>query len=182
MKLENYHSFWETSLIKLCPGAQHPSGMSESIDFLISYGLPKSAAPFLGFEQLSKGLQKVYDIYGQKCQYDDAEIVLLDDYYVLGSGSGGNPIVINKNNQNILLLEHEDWLQKPIFINNNIIAFAEILLEVAHSIDEALEHYNYESLDNLPSKIKDDLISKLGTIDPECLGNKKFWELEIGML
>ena len=74
------------------------SGLSEPTQrFLTEAGLPKSCAPFLCFEEIGKGLPRVWEVYSPG-QWRPGETERLGHFRMIGSDGAGNPLCIDQRN------------------------------------------------------------------------------------
>jgi len=86
------------------------------IKFLIEGGLPCEAAPFLNFNAYT-----TTEITELRNDYN-----LKSNYFPLGHDGSGNPIVIDKESNEIIYLDHDNNMNK-VLINSSLPFFAESL-------------------------------------------------------
>ena len=129
MTAEQFKTTWssiENNLSALKEEGLSDLNLSEStIDFLRTSGLPSDAAPFLTFckdtNDVFEGINKL------TTQYDFLEPEF-GKYVVIGSCGNGDPIAIDtENNDLIVLLDHEDNFSSTFF-NSSIFTLAECLV------------------------------------------------------
>jgi hypothetical protein len=131
-------------------------------EFLIQAGLPRQAAPFLSFDGVAGGLQPIYSIYGNYDEWSQADKQRLEPYYVLGGDGGGNPICIDADNEErIVLLDHEDNFRTIQFVNSGIFQLAASLLARRDISDT------------------EEIKRELERIDAEAVKEGNFWAYEI---
>ena len=102
--------------------------------FLAEAGLPKGCAPSLGFEEVGKGLPRIWERYSPG-QWRPEEKVGLECYLLIGyDDDAGNPICVDERDGRVVEIEHE-LLFNPkareariMFINSGISELAESLL------------------------------------------------------
>jgi hypothetical protein len=152
--------FEDYSLIRVSPETFVDRNIPEaSKKFLTEAGLPKSAAPYLSFEDLAKGLHTVWEIWGVADNWNEADRSRLQKYFVIGSDdNSGNPICIDQaNGGQIVTLEHEDWFTSVMFVNSSVQQLAEFLL----LFNEAVK--------------KQQIVAELEQVDPVALKKGSFW-------
>src|SRR2546423_2939162 len=64
-------------------------------EFLVQAGLPKSCAPCLCFEEVGKGLPRIWELYSPT-GWKPEEKAPLELYLMLGSDGGGSPICVDE--------------------------------------------------------------------------------------
>src|SRR3954469_17592665 len=103
--------------------------------FLTETGLPKSAAPCLIFEEVGKGLPKLWEVYSPQPEWKPEEKKAVEPYLMMGSDGAGSPICANERDETIVLLDHEllftprQLLKRVMFMNTSVSQLAECLLE-----------------------------------------------------
>jgi hypothetical protein len=102
--------------------------------FLAEAGLPKGCAPSLGFEEVGKGLPRIWERYSPG-QWQPEEKVGLDHYLLIGyDDDAGNPISVDERDGRVVELEHEllfspkEAHARIMFMNSGIPELAESLL------------------------------------------------------
>jgi hypothetical protein len=141
------------------------TGLAESAgQFLAEAGLPKSCAPCLTFEEVAKGLPRIWDLYSPT-EWSADEKQPLEHYLMLGADGSDNPICVDERDGKVVLVDHE-LLFDPIrvvdriqFINSSIPHLAECLL-VIHALPEAARR------------------DSLRRVDPPALEKGAFWSYE----
>ena len=102
--------------------------------FLSEAGLPKACAPSLGFEEVGKGLPRIWERYSPG-QWRPEEKAALEHYLLIGyDDGGGNPICVDERDGQVSLLEHELLFDpkageaRNMFVNSGVPELAECLL------------------------------------------------------
>ena len=75
-------------------------------EFLAEAGLPRACAPFLCFEEVSKGLPRLWEVFAPG-QWQPHEKAGLEHYLMIGSDGGGNPFCIDERDGKVVMLDHE---------------------------------------------------------------------------
>ena len=110
--------------------------------FFLEAGLPWSAEPSLWFDGVSKGLPRVWEVYGPQ-GWEESEKQKLAHYFVIGSTEENDPICLNENKGGkIFVLAHDHWFQTWQFVNSSVMQFAEFLL----LFNSAKSHENLQSV------------------------------------
>ena len=151
-------------LVKLPPTAVKAVKIpDEARAFLTAAGLPRSAAPFLGFGAMGEGLRLVKDLSRRA----DPSVANLA---IIGGDGAGNPICVSEQGQ-VLLVEHED-MTTSTFMNSTVQQLAECLL-AARTIYE---------MDDIPRKtLATMFVSQIEKIDPPAMVEGAFWKSETAM-
>jgi hypothetical protein len=89
--------------------------------------LPRSAAPFLNFDNVEV-MPRVFELYGRPTNYSDEERHRLAGCGVIGSDGGGNPICVDDSSGSVWLLDHDDRFRSRLFVNSSVTRLAEFLL------------------------------------------------------
>ena len=153
-------------------------GLSEStMQFLVEAGLPDSAAPFLDFiGHGSRRIQPASDAYPVTAG--------LARYRCVGTNDSGDPICIDtESNDTIVLLFHDDNF-RPIRLNSTLERFAESLLAFRKLVDESCAINGDDAfLDgDIPQHLIESLSNQLSSIDAESMKEGDFWRTEIKTL
>jgi hypothetical protein len=147
-----------------------------TIDFLVTIGLPDSAAPFVSFDR--KELKTIKEIYSTDDQNDH---FLVD----IGSDGAGDPICIDiPNNCRIIALDHEDNFS-PRFVNTSVqelFAFLTIYKDFGDKLRQLRGNDAF-----IDSNFTDDefneLLQQLTSVDNKALASDNtFWSREIDTL
>jgi hypothetical protein len=136
---------------------------SEAKHFLVAGGLPESAAPFLSFKDVAKGLLRIWQVYGTATPqfWKDEDRLRLQSFCVIGSDGAGNPICLDEQNKGcVVLLDHEDNFRTITFMNSGVTELAACLLAFRDASNQA------------------QLIDELQRIDPACMSEGCFWRIE----
>jgi hypothetical protein len=144
-----------------------------TIDFLVTIGLPDSAAPFLSFDR--KELKTIKEIYSTDGTGDNFLVNI-------GSDGAGDPICIDiQNNCEIVALDHEHNFS-PRFVNTSVqelFAFLTIYKDFGDKLrqlrgDDAFIDSNFTD-DEL-----NELLGQFNEVDKKALTNgDTFWSREI---
>ncbi len=125
--------------------------------FLRDVGLPKSAAPFVSFDE-----------------YEEQE--LPQDYVYIGSTASGDWICIKKQIGDIYIIDHEE-MSYTLFMNSSVMQLAECLLIYKALVKKAQEANGKRAM--LERNIPADLIEKskndLLACDERSLDKGSFW-------
>ena len=170
----DYQSKWDKKeLNKFTRDDFNDLNVKEStIDFLVTIGLPDSAAPFVSFDR--KELKTIKEIYST----DESNDNFLVD---IGSDGAGDPICIDtQNNCKIMALDHEDNFS-PRFVNTSVqelFAFLTIYKEFGDKLrqvrgDDAFIDSNFTD-DEM-----NELLGQLNEVDKKALADDTFWSREI---
>jgi len=133
-------------LVKIPPEAA--SGVNlpdDALAFLIEAGLPRSCAPFIGFEELGSGLRRIWEVYSTG-QWKDKPTEILAPFIVIGSEGSGSPVCLTEPDGRVVILDHELFslpkrcLREAVFLNTSVPQLAECLIAAACSpLKERLE-------------------------------------------
>ncbi len=150
-----------------------------AVAFLSKIGLPADAAPFLSFvintDDKLRGINRLTELYNIGPSYSN--------YILIGSDGGGNPIVIDtSNNEQIVLLDHEDNFGLLYLMNSSLSSLSICLLHYCNFIktiirengDDAFLDANFT--DSQFEKLKEQLTGA----EPEMLSG--FWNAELNTL
>ena len=111
-------------------------------EYLTEVGLPKACAPCLSFDELGKGLPRLWDVFSPT-QWRPNEKIGLEHYLMIGFDGSGNPFCIDERDGKVVLLEHEllfdtkNRNKLTMFVNSGIPQLAESLLLYQHSSPDA---------------------------------------------
>jgi hypothetical protein len=136
---------------------------SQAKRFLVEAGLPKSAAPYLSFEDLAKGLPRIWQVYGTTTPqfWKDEDRQRLRSFCIVGSDGAGNPICLDERDSGrVVVLDHEDNFRTITFMNSGVPELAECLLAFREAGNQA------------------GLGEELQRIDPACTREGCFWPIE----
>src|SRR5690349_19016276 len=93
----------DLELLTVSPERPASGSLSEPArQFLAKAGLPRGCAPCLCFEEVGKGLPKLWEVFAPG-QWDEKEKTSLQHYLLLGSDGSGNPICVDTRDQRIVL-------------------------------------------------------------------------------
>lgn len=140
-------------------------------DFLIIAGLPKSAAPYLGFKSSKRGgATKINDPNFLK-------------YILIGNTGSGDSICIVEESGDVVYLDHENFY-KEVSVNSSIPQLVESLLVYAEFVDKTNEENGENAFldNNIPDGLIEWLTSRLKDIDAKALDIEGFWYEELNNL
>jgi len=143
----------------------------ESKQFLIEAGLPESAAPFLSFGPKTGNIPLV-----AVSEFWDLPISF-NCYRIIGSTGNGDSICIDEpGNGSVVYLNHDNNFMK-VFINSSVIHLAESLLAYRDFVSEIISTKGENAyLDgDIPQRLIDCIIDKIGKIDEMAIRKKCFW-------
>jgi hypothetical protein len=130
--------------------------------FLVEAGLPNACAPFLGFEEVGKGLPRIWERYAPG-QWQPDEKIGLEHYVLIGyEDNAGNPICLDELDGRVVTVEHELLFdprareRRIMFVNSSIPQLAECLLLYQTSSPQ-------------------DRLAALAQIDPPAIRKGAFW-------
>ncbi len=180
---ENFNIAWKQKVDNLVPHDKEwlieLGLMPSTIEFFSLSGLPTSAAPFLSFV---RGSGNDYDCLSLLTkQYDFLEPEF-DRYVYIGSCSDGNPIVINKaENDRIEELDHEDYFSLYNVFNTSVNTLAECLLCYRNFVDRVIRENGEDAIieSNFTDEQFDTLKQQLITADPTAMNENSFWKYQL---
>ncbi|WP_040279026.1 hypothetical protein [Psychroserpens damuponensis] len=145
-------------------------------------GFPKYAAPFLSFdlENYDCKFQTINAYYSGYTLNPKTK-----HYWFFGSDENGNPICIDSNsNDKIILLDHEQEFEPIQTINNNVLELFACLLEYKHFIDLINSQFGKDGFFDLKYTTKhvNELQKKLERINLNIFEDSNFWRSEINLL
>jgi hypothetical protein len=132
--------------------------------FLAEAGLPKACAPCLTFEEVAKGLPRIWELYSPT-EWTAKEKQPLEHYLMIGGDGDGNPICVDERDGRIVVVDHELLFDpkrvgaRIQLINSSVAQLAESLL-VIHTASTAGRR------------------NMLLQIDPAALEKGAFWSYE----
>jgi hypothetical protein len=125
---------------------------TEEVRFLTSAGLPREAAPFLGFDAYSEAeLENLYE-----------SSFAPRDLFPLGSNGSGDPLGIELPSGAVVYLNHDDGMGR-VFVNSSLSQFAESLV-----LYQELRH----------SRELHALLERIAAIDPPAISDGSMWRIE----
>ncbi len=149
----------------------------ESRAFLITAGLPDSAAPFLEFRVPGVGpLRSVTAEWPQAAEIGD-----FSQNYVIGFDSSGDPICLADGQ--IVVLNCDNCFQR-LFLNSSIPQLAESLLVYRQFVYDTQERNGEDAwLDgDIPEDLLKNIHDELLRIDPAAVQPDRFWSFEMERL
>lgn len=146
--------------------------------FLLSVGLPTSAAPFLDFDlPRDAALPTLSDYWPDPDIWHGLEAPRGARYRVIGSTGSGDPIALDTDaNGAVVYLFHDDGFRR-IFINSSITQFAASLLEFKKLLAEAREGNGEPG--PAPPRVVEKFVSFLRAADPAAIQPDAMWPHEI---
>ncbi len=150
-----------------------------SSQFLSEIGMPNAAGFY--FEDLVKGLRKIYDVYSPGDYWNDSDRKRLDAYLMFGSDDGGNPLCLDLvNHERVVFLNHERHFAVAEFVNSHVSQLAECIL-VFQEMVEAYQNEHGEDAElyegNVPTSLVEQALSDIGHIDPLAVGENCYWPM-----
>lgn len=142
--------------------------------FLISAGLPDSAAPFLGLLRPEVGMLPTYSEYAGLPD-------TFRGYRVIGHNGSGDAICIDEGGDGtIVSLNHDDHYRR-VFMNSSIPQLAESLLVYRSMVRQSIQANGEDAfLDhNIPVEIRAWLRRELRRIDAAALDDGCVWQQEV---
>jgi hypothetical protein len=172
----------DDSLVKLEPQAVEDINLpADAKRFLIDAGLPRSAAPFLTFDDVAQGLRRIWETWGIPDDWGADDRKRLSRYFVIGSDSSGNPICIDAlDGGQVVLLDHDDSFSTRQFVNSGIPQLAEFLLIYREMIVRTQTESGEAFLEgNIPEALRQHTIWEFERIDADALKEGSFWWYEV---
>ena len=163
------------SLVVFPPNALAGIAISEeSKVFLMTGGLPKSAAPFLDFDAPDHGaLQTAAELWQLAPEYNR--------YRIVGSNGSGDPVCIDELlDAHVVYLNH-DYNFHRVLINSSVPQLAESLLAFRHLVRETQRQNGEDAyLDgDVPIDLQQWLLKEIIRIDPAAAHADCFWAQEL---
>ena len=118
--------------------------------------LPDSAAPCVSFKEAAHP-KPIYDVFASPSDWSLDDRQRLMPFPMIGSDGAGNPICLDMNTGEIVLLDHEDWFHTKMFVNSSVQQLAECLLA-----------YNCEN-------DRDRFLGFVAKVDPRAIQEHSFW-------
>jgi hypothetical protein len=147
----------------------------QDAEWLISVGLPDSAAPFLSFgTEYEINIPTLTELWG---------IADGSQYRIIGSNGSGDPVAIDTaTSGHVVYLNHDNNFQR-VFINSSIMQLACCLLACKRLIKEAQVVNGPEAyLDgNVPADVRARFISTIESSDPPAIVDG-MWADELAQL
>ncbi len=149
-------------------------GLKKSTLAALKNGIPENAAPFLGFYSDDNGyieletLNKLWDL-------DQSEA---DSFIVFGFDGAGNPLCVDKTeNDRIVLFDHDNDFE-VIKINKNMSDFLDCLLIYRNFLKSMRTKYGDDAVTNDKYNIEDveELIKKLKKVESDLMEYSDFWK------
>jgi hypothetical protein len=149
----------------------------KSFHFLTECGLPDNAAPFLSFELVREN-KLCTPAQILKFEFDG-----LDEFLMFGSNGSGDPVCIDRvENNEIVYLNHDNYFER-IYMNRSIEQFAmclilykEFLKSIALVESTVLSRRKFN--EDEFQKLKSDFLAA----DQTCLQENSFWLDEVNYL
>lgn len=146
----------------------------ESKTFLITGGLPESAAPFLDFRVPDHGaIQTVAELSKLAPKFNC--------YRVIGSNGSGDPLCIDESFGGQIVYLNHDFAFNSVLINSSVPQLAESLLAFRHLIRETQRRNGEDAyLDgDVPRDLQQWLLNEIIRIDPVAAHADCFWTQEL---
>ena len=142
-------------------------------------GLPKSAAPFLGFSSQNGILH--LETLNDHFSFDEDGA---DHFIVFGSDGGGNPICRDTTDEDkIILFDHDNDFEIEV-INKNLDHFQICLLLYKNFIENIHQKYGSDGYSDNKYSIEDveELAGEFREVDDKLLHYSSFWKNELELL
>jgi hypothetical protein len=163
-------SLWEELDQPLYPvtlqPADYPELDEQTLRFLSEVGFPEASAPGLDFTDLSERLFTHTQLYHRE------DYPVLDEYFVIGADSTGNPVCIDTGNGSIVCIDHDHGFE-AVFMNSSLIQFGYSMALYA-AVSNGQQDPGPEEVEQLRLHMK--------ATDPAAMAEGAFWELEIADL
>jgi hypothetical protein len=184
--MQNFKTKWnpdETNpWTEFSPEQLNKTSLSDLTKVFLLNGFPERSAPFLSF-----GLEhndpnfKTLAEYSSQFQLEPNT----KNYWVFGSDGSGNPIIIDSNsNDEILLLDHEQGFVPIQKINRNVVELLQCLLEYKNFIELINSQFGeggfFDSKFTLTHL--DELKKRFEQINSKIFSESDFWNCEIELL
>ncbi len=183
MNLIEFKKLWMTNesarWVEFPVNQVEKSKLNKKTKEFLKIGFPEHAAPFLGFglRNYDSEFNTIQRHYG----YNDID-VKAKDYWVFGSDSGGNPICIDSsNNDQIVLLDHEQGFGIMEYMNKNIFELASALLLYRGFIEKVNKEFGEDGFFDLmfTEKHLTELENDFMKLNPNYNTDSSFWDIEI---
>ena len=184
--MKNFKAKWKPNEIhpwtEFSPEQLNKTSLSNlTKDFLIN-GFPESSAPFLSFgiENYDSKFITIAEYYSDY-QLDSKT----KNYWIFGSDGNGNPICIDSNSKDeILLLDHEQSFEPIQKINRNVIELSQCLLEYKQFVELINSEFGeggfFESKFTITHL--NELKKRFEQINKNIFSESDFWNGEMEML
>lgn len=146
------------------PEGDFPFLRPDELAFLRQAGLP-SEAPYFSFKEVEKAMPRVDQVYGP----DDEQLwtkigrETVAAFRMLGSNSGGDPLVLDINSHEIWQLDHEGYFAPYNLVNTSLLQFAESL-------------FLFQQAEFQEAEVDvDELLKQLRALDPRAAQKGAFW-------
>jgi hypothetical protein len=178
MDIDAYKKYWSDkgdSLLTYSPSHVDQGKVdSNTFSFLISWGLPSQAAPFLSFDFIQDDILLTPN-QGFKIDFEG-----LDNYLMFGANGSGDPICIDTVQRNeIVYLNHDNYFER-VFINRSILQFGFCIIKYDEFFTSLI---NPSPNDFSRIKFSDEEFLQLKQeflkIDDTCLVDSSFWSTEL---
>jgi hypothetical protein len=183
--------------LKLCTASQEQvsrrSLTSVCSQFLKQAGLPSSCGPFLTFEEVEKGLPRLWEVYSPVC-WQPFEKNRVLQYVMIGSDGCGSAVCLDESAQcRVVLVDHETLFGRPGFwrnrhmprvqyINQSVPQLAESLLTYA-LFGRKIRELGYTFIsETMPPEPVNWLDGELRRIDESATLKEAFWYYELRSL
>ena len=138
--------------------------------FLVSAGLPDSAAPYLCFGPETDGsIPNVSDQWHHPPEFAR--------YRSIGFNSAGDPIALDEAMAGVVVCVAHDAPAEPMFVNSSVQALAACLLAYRYLVNEAIRRNGEDAIidNNVPSDLIEDLERQFKEIDAAAVVDFSFW-------
>jgi len=181
MEIEQIKKYWKDSEKELY--TYFPSKIdnnlfnNDTLNYLTTCGFPADCAPYLRFSEVKQNtLQTPNHLY-------EIDIKELETYLIFGGNGSGDPLCIDRsNNDRIVYLNHDNDFE-PIFINESILKFATSLIKYRDFVKSLVEIKQDSIIRRKFSKTEfEELQITFNKIDPKSLIENSFWGSELDNL
>jgi len=118
--------------------------------------LPDAAAPCVNFKEAANP-KPIYDVFASQSGWSPEDRQRLAPFPMIGSDGAGNPICLDMDTGEVLLLDHEDDFRTWTFINSSIKQLSECLLA----------YYCEDDRDRFRGFVSE--------VDPRAIQERSFW-------
>jgi hypothetical protein len=147
---------------------------SETLKFLVTYGIPSGAAPMLSFDN------DLFYTTQRPDEYFGFEDLSLSNYMVIGFNGSGDTLCIDRaKNEEIVYLNHDNDFER-IFINSNLQCLMFCVTAYARFIDRVntTDSSNFINGRITPQQ-REELKNELLSIDGRILESGSLWKYEL---
>jgi hypothetical protein len=149
-------------------------------ELLSEVGLPHSAAPFLSFGSQSTVGSEHRVFLPTVSQAFGVEDEQLDDFLIIGSDGGGNPIAIHTGTHDVVWLGEEEDSGVVLFVNGDVGGLLRCLSAYRDFVKRVTEEDDMAFLeDRFSDEDIDWLAERMREADARALSEGAMWSLEL---